>query len=73
MSSNKHLVDNDEDRPSGASFIVADGQGASFADLELEAKIGIDLKDEMKLRVNLASQDDALYVGSLYLGAPHGQ
>ena len=27
----------------------------------------------MKLRVNLASADDALYVGSLYLGAPHGQ
>ena len=61
-----------EDRPSGASFIVADGQGASFSDLELEAKIGLDLKDEMKLRVNLASQDDALYVGSLYLGAPSG-
>ena len=42
------------------------------ADAELEAKIGIDLKDEAKLRVNLKSADDALYVGSLYLGAPHG-
>jgi hypothetical protein len=36
-------------------LIVADGQGASFADTGLEAKIGLDLKDEVKLRVNLAS------------------
>ena len=41
-------------------------------DSQLEAKIGVDLKDELKLRVNLESADDALYVGSLYLGAPHG-
>ena len=60
------------DRPSARSFMVANGQGASFADTGLEAKIGLDLKDEVKLRVNLASQDDALYVGNLYLGAPHG-
>lgn len=25
------------------------------------------------MRVNLESADDALYVGTLYLGAPHGQ
>lgn len=25
------------------------------------------------MRVNLETLDDALYVGSLYLGAPHGQ
>ena len=43
------------------------------ADAELQMKIGVDLKDEVKLRVNLESADDALYVGSLYLGAPHGQ
>lgn len=39
----------------------------------LESKIGLDLKDETRLRVNLDSQDDALYVGTLYMGAPHGQ
>ena len=38
----------------------------------LESKIGLDLRDETRLRVNLESADDALYVGTLYLGAPHG-
>ena len=38
----------------------------------LESRIGLDLKDETQLRVNLDSQDDALYVGTLYMGAPHG-
>jgi hypothetical protein len=38
--------------------------------LGLEAKIGLDLKDEMRLRVNLETEDDALYVGTLYVGAP---
>ena len=44
-----------EDRPDGRSLIVANGQGATFADIGLEAKIGLDLKDEVKLRVNLVS------------------
>ena len=35
--------------------------------------IGFDLKNEPKMRVNLESQDDALYIGTLYLGAPKGQ
>lgn len=35
--------------------------------------IGVDLKDEVKLRVNLESQDDALFVGTVYIGAPHSQ
>ena len=39
---------------------------------QLESRIGLDLKDETRLRVNLESQDDALYVGTLYMGAPHG-
>jgi len=38
----------------------------------LESRIGLDLRDETRLRVNLESADDALYVGTLYLGAPHG-
>ncbi len=42
-------------------------------DADLVSKIGLDLKDEIKLRVNLESEDDALFVGTLYLGAPHGQ
>tara|TARA_B110000285_G_scaffold79297_1_gene91423 strand:- start:222 stop:653 length:432 start_codon:yes stop_codon:yes gene_type:complete len=37
----------------------------------VDSKIGVDLKDEIRLRVNLDSQDDALYVGTVYLGAPH--
>jgi len=37
----------------------------------VNSKIGLDLKDEVKLRVNLESQDDALYVGTMFLGAPH--
>jgi len=44
-----------------------------FTDVEVSSTIGLDLKDDIKMRVNLDSQDDALYVGSLYLGAPHGQ
>ena len=35
--------------------------------------IGIDLKDEKRFRVDLESQDDALYVGKLFIGAPHSQ
>jgi len=33
----------------------------------------MDLKNEVQLRVNLESEDDALYVGTLYMGAPSGQ
>jgi hypothetical protein len=35
--------------------------------------IGLDLKDEKRFRVDLESYDDALYVGKLYIGAPHSQ
>ena len=35
--------------------------------------LGADLKDEVRLRVNLESQDDALYVGTIFVGAPHSQ
>lgn len=35
--------------------------------------IGLDMRDDTRLRVNLESADDALYVGTIYLGAPHGQ
>ena len=35
--------------------------------------IGYDLKNDLRMRVNLESQDDALYIGTLYLGAPKGQ
>jgi hypothetical protein len=31
------------------------------------------LKDDQKMRVNLDSQDDGLYIGTLFLGAPKGQ
>lgn len=36
----------------------------------MTSKLGEDLKDEMQLRVNLETEDDALYVGTIYLGAP---
>ena len=42
-------------------------------DVTTDSRIGLDLKDEVKLRVNLESQDDALYVGTLYVGAPNSQ
>lgn len=41
--------------------------------LAVTSKIGLDLKDEQRLRVNLESEDNALYVGSLYVGAPYSQ
>lgn len=55
--------------PSEKSYIgqELDMQGGEGVD----SKIGVDLKDEIRLRVNLDSQDDALYVGTVYLGAPH--
>ena len=31
----------------------------------------MDLKDQVRLRVNLETQDDALYVGTVFLGAPY--
>lgn len=40
-------------------------------DAAVNSQIGVDLKDEIRLRVNLESQDDALYVGTVFLGAPH--
>ena len=40
-------------------------------DTELYTKIGVDLKDNVRLRVNLETSDDALYVGTLFLGAPN--
>jgi hypothetical protein len=43
------------------------------SEISVNARIGVDLKDEKKLRVNLESEDDALYVGTLYVGAPHSQ
>jgi len=48
----------------GQELDMQDGAGVN-------SKIGVDLKDEIRLRVNLDSQDDALYVGTVYLGAPH--
>ena len=33
----------------------------------------MDLKNDVQLRVNLESEDDALYVGTIYMGAPQGQ
>ena len=41
--------------------------------LAVASKIGLDLKDELRLRVNLESEDNALYVGTLFVGAPHSQ
>ena len=55
-------------KPKGYKDVSFIGQEAG-----VNSKIGLDLKDELKLRVNLETLDDALYVGSLYLGAPHGQ
>ena len=42
-------------------------------EIQLEGRIGLDLKDDNTLRVDLESQDDALFVGSIYLGAPQSQ
>ena len=44
-----------------------------MSELSVDSRIGLDLRDEKRLRVNLESEDDALYVGTLYVGAPHSQ
>lgn len=41
--------------------------------LSASARLGADLKEEKKLRVNLESEDDAVFIGTLYVGAPHSQ
>jgi hypothetical protein len=41
--------------------------------MSIESMVGYDLKNDVRMRVNLESQDDALYIGTLYLGAPKGQ
>jgi hypothetical protein len=41
--------------------------------MQTRASIGMDLKNDVQLRVNLESADDALYVGTIYMGAPQGQ
>ena len=48
-------------------------QNAEISSLSVDARIGVDLKDEKRLRVSLETADDALYVGTLYVGAPHSQ
>ena len=45
----------------------------SLTQMQTKASIGMDLKNEVQLRVNLESEDDALYVGTIYMGAPQGQ
>ena len=52
---------------------VASEHLAGSNNLGVSATIGVDLCDEKRLRVNLESQDDALYVGTLYVGAPNSQ
>lgn len=47
--------------------LLIQGTGES----ESSSRIGLDLKDELSLRVNLQSEDDALYVGTVFIGAPH--
>ena len=44
---------------------------STIGDTELSSKIGVDLKDNVRLRVNLETNDDALYVGTIFIGAPH--
>jgi hypothetical protein len=58
-------------RPSSHTFV--DQSIVNDAGVEVSSMIGVDLKDEVKLRVNLESQDDALFVGTVYIGAPHSQ
>jgi len=53
--------------------VAETAQNFEVSELSVDARIGLDLKDEKKLRVNLESEDDALFVGTLYVGAPHSQ
>lgn len=57
--------------PQTNSFVGESSQNFEVSELSVDARIGVDLKDEKKLRVNLESEDDALFVGTLYVGAPH--
>ena len=59
--------------PQSNQFIGESSQNFEVSELSVDARIGIDLKDDKKLRVNLESEDDALFVGTLYVGAPHSQ
>ena len=61
-----------DDSPGSTSEVQSKEQMNLDSSLSLQSMIGFDLKNEPKMRVNLESQDDALYVGTLYLGAPKG-
>ena len=52
-------------------MVGSDQQQMVTAETKLGAAIGLDLKDEVQLRVNLESEDDSLYVGTIFIGAPH--
>lgn len=59
--------------PQSSALVAETAQNFEVSELAVDARIGLDLKDEKKLRVNLESEDDALFVGTLYVGAPHSQ
>jgi hypothetical protein len=59
--------------PQSTALVAESSQNFEISELSVDARIGVDLKDEKKLRVNLESEDDALFVGTLYVGAPHSQ
>ena len=59
--------------PQAEAYVAESAQNFEVSELSVNARIGLDLKDEKKLRVNLESADDALFVGTLYVGAPHSQ
>lgn len=62
-----------ESVPQADAFVGEAMESFAISELSVDARIGLDLKDEKKLRVNLESVEDALYVGTLYVGAPHSQ